>query len=125
MTASTAASRSGAAHLTTSDLERLRRELTASAEDHRRQLEELRSTADSLMGQTDSDSLLERELAERSAAHAVEALAEIDHALARLDDGTYGTCEGCGAPIALARLEAIPHTPVCVSCPPGERRTPR
>jgi len=35
-------------------------------------------------------------------------LAEIDGALARIDDGTYGICLGTGAPIGTARLEAIP-----------------
>jgi DnaK suppressor protein len=43
-------------------------------------------------------------------------LAEIDGALARLEDGTYGTCEGCGKPIPVERLEILPHTRFCVTC---------
>src|SRR5688500_8128784 len=35
-------------------------------------------------------------------------VAEANEALRRIDDGTYGVCEGCRRPIALARLEAIP-----------------
>jgi DnaK suppressor protein len=35
-------------------------------------------------------------------------VAEIDHALARLDDGTYGACERSGEPIGYARLRAVP-----------------
>ncbi|MDD5742193.1 MAG: TraR/DksA C4-type zinc finger protein [Candidatus Peribacteraceae bacterium] len=31
-------------------------------------------------------------------------------------DGTYGICEGCGLNIPVARLEAIPETPVCIKC---------
>ena len=45
----------------------------------------------------------------------VEAeLADIEHALGRLDDGTYGTCEACGRPIDEARLEALPATRLCL-----------
>lgn len=43
-------------------------------------------------------------------------LAEIDAALARLDDGSYGTCERCGGPIGDARLEARPEARTCISC---------
>ena len=45
----------------------------------------------------------------------VEAeLADVEHALRRLDDGTYGTCEVCGKPIPDERLEAMPATRLCV-----------
>ena len=44
----------------------------------------------------------------------VDLLEEIDAALARIDDGTYGTCLECGAPIAEARLEARPWTGYCI-----------
>lgn len=41
-------------------------------------------------------------------------LADIEHALQRLDDGTYGTCEACGKPIGDERLEAMPATRYCL-----------
>lgn len=45
----------------------------------------------------------------------VEAeLADIEHALERLNDGTYGTCEACGRPIDDERLEAMPATRLCL-----------
>jgi RNA polymerase-binding transcription factor DksA len=45
----------------------------------------------------------------------VEAeLADVEHALRRLDDGTYGSCEACGRPIDEARLEAMPEARFCV-----------
>jgi RNA polymerase-binding transcription factor DksA len=45
----------------------------------------------------------------------VEAeLADVEHALRRLDEGTYGTCEACGRPIDDARLEAMPEARFCV-----------
>jgi RNA polymerase-binding transcription factor DksA len=46
----------------------------------------------------------------------VEAeLADVDRALRRLDDGTYGSCEACGEPIGDARLEALPAARFCVT----------
>lgn len=45
----------------------------------------------------------------------VEAeLADVEHALRRLDDGTYGTCEACGKPIGAERLEALPAARFCL-----------
>ena len=41
-------------------------------------------------------------------------LADVEHALQRLDEGTYGTCEACGKPVADERLEAMPATRFCV-----------
>ena len=43
-----------------------------------------------------------------------EKLKDVDAALLRLDDGTYGTCEACGRPIAHRRLEALPATRYCL-----------
>ncbi len=45
-----------------------------------------------------------------------EKVQAIDEALSRVDDGTYGGCESCGADIAEARLAALPFTRLCVSC---------
>ncbi|MBI2808890.1 MAG: TraR/DksA C4-type zinc finger protein [Planctomycetes bacterium] len=41
---------------------------------------------------------------------------EIDAALERLDAGTYGVCEDCGAVIAAKRLEAVPYAKFCIRC---------
>lgn len=47
----------------------------------------------------------------------VEAtLDEVTQALAKLDDGTYGLCETCGARIDRARLEALPYARHCMDC---------
>ena len=48
-------------------------------------------------------------------------LREIDAAVARVEAGTYGTCEGCGAPIGEGRLEARPVARSCIRCA-GQRR---
>jgi DnaK suppressor protein len=49
-------------------------------------------------------------------------LARTERALAKLDEGTYGTCDACGDPIARARLEAIPDGVLCLTCAAAERR---
>jgi DnaK suppressor protein len=51
-------------------------------------------------------------------------LARIERALAKLDEGTYGTCDACGQPIAHGRLQAMPDSVLCVACAASERRTP-
>lgn len=45
-----------------------------------------------------------------------ETLDDVDRALAKLDDGTYGRCESCGVEIAEPRLEAMPATRYCIDC---------
>jgi len=45
-----------------------------------------------------------------------EALWEIDEALSRINQGTYGICEECGEAIAKERLELIPYTRHCIRC---------
>jgi RNA polymerase-binding protein DksA len=43
-------------------------------------------------------------------------LRDVERSLAKLDAGTYGTCERCGGPIAPERLEAIPWAMLCIDC---------
>ncbi|MEU8212544.1 TraR/DksA C4-type zinc finger protein [Micromonospora sp. NPDC049044] len=43
-------------------------------------------------------------------------LAELDVALRRVDDGSYGVCERCGGPIPAERLTARPSARTCVAC---------
>ena len=44
-----------------------------------------------------------------------ESLEEVERAIGKLDDGTYGMCEECGEPIAPARLEAMPAARYCIT----------
>ena len=48
---------------------------------------------------------------EENAGHLLD---EIEAALARIDDGTYGLCVRCGQPIAAERLEAVPYATLCI-----------
>lgn len=47
---------------------------------------------------------------------AAEEARRLRSALAQLDDGTYGLCEGCGRSIARRRLKAVPHATTCLRC---------
>ena len=58
----------------------------------------------------------ERGEAEALAKQLKETLTEVEHALAKFEDGKYGVCESCGQPIAPARLEAKPAARLCMDC---------
>jgi RNA polymerase-binding protein DksA len=49
-------------------------------------------------------------------------LEAIDAALKRIDAGAFGLCAGCGRTIDLERLDAIPHTTLCIDCKRREER---
>jgi len=51
--------------------------------------------------------------------HAHQHLLEIDSALQRVDEGTYGSCESCGRPIGEGRLQARPVARTCIECAAG------
>jgi RNA polymerase-binding transcription factor DksA len=50
----------------------------------------------------------------RAAAEA--ALADVDAALRRIEQGTYGRCASCAGMVSRARLEAVPSAPLCGTC---------
>jgi DnaK suppressor protein len=65
--------------------------------------------------------------AERDAATSLlrtllDRRTQAELALQRLDDGTYGYCEGCQNPIPVARLEVFPSATTCVSCKSNRER---
>jgi len=49
-------------------------------------------------------------------ANTEDLLRKAEKALERLNEGSYGVCESCGAAIPIARLEVLPYTTVCVEC---------
>jgi len=57
---------------------------------------------------------LEKRLALEEKLNAT--LANIDHALVKWQEGTYGLCDSCGNPIEQERLEALPQASLCLSC---------
>jgi RNA polymerase-binding protein DksA len=108
----------------------LRRELEEEREqllEHARQLEadfrdeswkERRSDDEAELG----SAISERERAMSLAQHARTQLAGIEEALARMDEGTYGTCVECGQLIERARLEARPQSLLCLACQRARER---
>ena len=51
-----------------------------------------------------------------------DTLGMIEAALERVESGTYGVCVGCKGSIPKTRLNAIPHTPMCVKCAASQDR---
>jgi DnaK suppressor protein len=95
-----------------------RAQLTAERERVTGQLQELGVDRNSFdEGFADSGQVT----AERGEVDAIvgtlrDTLNEIDDALSKLEAGTYGLCESCGAPIPEARLEAMPTARLCIAC---------
>jgi DnaK suppressor protein len=58
----------------------------------------------------------ERGEAEALGATLRDALGEVERALSKLADGSYGVCEDCGQPIDPLRLEAKPAARYCINC---------
>jgi RNA polymerase-binding protein DksA len=65
---------------------------------------------------------LDREIDFTLGENSEQVLAEIDDALRRIENGTFGTCRTCGQPIAPERLEAMPWATQCIDCKRKEER---
>ncbi|MEP6630556.1 MAG: TraR/DksA C4-type zinc finger protein, partial [Lapillicoccus sp.] len=61
-------------------------------------------------------SIFGREYEMSLAANSREKLDQIEHALERLHNGSYGVCESCGNPIGKLRLQAAPRATLCLAC---------
>ena len=59
---------------------------------------------------------LDREIDYTLEENSEHVLSEIEGALIRIEEGTYGTCVNCGKPIAEERLAAIPWATYCIDC---------
>ena len=56
----------------------------------------------------------DREMASTLEDNSTHVLGEIDGALARIEEGTFGTCRACGGPIGEERLKALPWATLCI-----------
>src|SRR5947209_3679368 len=56
------------------------------------------------------------ELSSQLAELEAKELSQVERALLRLKQGTYGLCEGCGCKIPVARLNALPYSTLCIKC---------
>ena len=99
--------------------ERIQSALTTLRDEHSGSLddevEEMTGTADNHLAETAS-ATLGREIDYTLGENAESVLGEIDAALARIEDGTYGTCTNCGKEIPEARLEIQPWASLCIDC---------
>jgi len=135
------AARSGAAALsvrpgerrwTESELAKVRDTLAAEAEELRADIERAESDIAERLGDAVGDAgddqaevgakAYEREHELALAQASRELLMQAERALARIEEGTYGTCESCGEPIGKARLQAFPRATLCVECKQREER---
>lgn len=79
---------------------------------------EVFSGRESTAGDTGDDAV-DVSASERDGAIALnleQLLIQVDAALQRVDNGTYGVCMRCGRPIAPRRLEALPYATLCIEC---------
>jgi DnaK suppressor protein len=105
-------------------LERLREQLSHQRSDLRREIRDYGAEPDSDEVAFEGDagfSDRSHSTEERSRVIAVvralrSNLHDVDLALAKMDAGTYGTCERCGREIAEERLDAIPWALLCIDC---------
>jgi DnaK suppressor protein len=67
-------------------------------------------TADRCVSSMSKESLFEQSSQRRTILRLIEA------ALRRIDDGSFGTCAGCGNEVPLRRLQALPWTQFCLHC---------
>ena len=68
---------------------------------------------------------VEKERAFEYGELGVNALREIDNALEKLKEGTFGVCELCGKPIGLRRLKVMPSARLCIACKSKEEASGR
>lgn len=101
--------------LTPDQLSSLRAALEEERDTVRRQLEELPTEDDFDENFADSGQVAAEQGEHRTLLAALtDQLHDVEHALARLDEGTYGTCEEGGEEIPFDRLDAMPATRFCI-----------
>lgn len=101
------------------DTEALRDQLSRQAAELRGRIDQLQQAerTETAAGETDSAHLwANADLRADELDQARGELRDIDAALSRIDEGTYGVCVRCGQPIGDERLEFLPTTTVCADC---------
>jgi RNA polymerase-binding protein DksA len=77
------------------------------------EVEEIAGSSDNHLGET-ATATLDREIDITLGENSEQVLGEIDAALKRIEEGTYGICTKCGKEIAPERLEAYPWASLCI-----------
>jgi RNA polymerase-binding protein DksA len=99
--------------------ERVERAIANLREDHPGSLEDevgdMSGASDNHLAET-ATATLDREIDFTLEENSGQVLIEIDEALKRIDDSTYGTCTSCKTQIREERLEAYPWASLCIDC---------
>jgi RNA polymerase-binding protein DksA len=93
-------------------IEYLHQETPGTLED---ETEEIIGGADNHLADS-ATGTLDREIDYTLEENSEQVLQQIESALIRIDDGSFGTCTRCGRPIAEERLEARPWATLCIDC---------
>lgn len=117
------------------ELTAIRAQLTTELEELRRQGAELEqasfgSNQSDLSGEVAFDeefadagsSTFERERDLSLSKNIRDLVEKVEHAIGRIDGGSYGICERCGKPIQKARLKALPYASLCIDDAQAEVR---
>lgn len=116
------------------DCESVRSELLAERERVERELQVFEKELSTSLEETSGETPYGQHLAENATASADremnlalesslrDVLRRIDRALGKLEEGSYGVCDGCGGPIGDDRLEAAPYASLCMACKRREER---
>lgn len=124
--------REGERRWTTAEITKVRTQLASEAGELRDEIDKAESDIAARLSDSISDAgddqadvgakTYEREHELALTYNARDLLVQIERALARIEAGTYGSCESCGQPIGKARLQAFPRATLCVRCKQREER---
>lgn len=109
------------ATLISDELARIRTEYDESV----RILDELKNAGQDSAGDDPADAgtkTFEREQEMSIANNRLDLITQMERAMGRIKEGTYGVCESCGEMIPTARLQAFPQATLCVTCKAREER---
>jgi DnaK suppressor protein len=103
-------------------MEEERVKLVTAIEEHEQEIEEALQSESSSERIPDPSTAeggtlsFEYEMAREVDEQLADRIRQIDEALARIDEGTYGSCTSCGNAIPVERLRFLPHAALCVDC---------
>ncbi|MGP1561198.1 MAG: RNA polymerase-binding protein DksA [Helicobacteraceae bacterium] len=106
----------------TRELERFKKILEDQKEQIRKNIEEASNEMESLSGRGIADEIDQASISADSmidsaiSRQQAEAMRNIERALKKIENGTYGQCEMCSEPISLERLKVKPHAKFCIDC---------
>lgn len=106
----------------TAELDEIRRKLLAQKQELLTRAAKVRADITRSSGPLDKDFAEQVVQMENDAVLAgigeatKQELAQINRALAQLDQGSYGQCSSCGQPIGERRMQALPYSDLCIAC---------